>query len=295
MKILIVSGFLGAGKTTFIKHLAKVLDRKFVIMENEYGNLNLDKVDLERSSLEIWEMTEGCICCSIEGDFAASVLTVANALDPDILIVEPTGVGQLSAILKNLKRIEYERIRLLEPITLVDCNTFEESMKEYGDFYSDQIKNAGKVFITKQEDANVNSLYQELMEIKGDERVYKDHYSEFDKEFYEKLLNTYWNDGIREHSMEDIPDFTTISFENFEFKDKDEILSMSNMILRGNFGKIYRAKGYIPVGDETIKYDLVDKKLDVVYSDVKKSAMVFIGQNLDKESLKILFETYKTE
>lgn len=240
-------------------------------------------------------MTEGCICCSIEGDFAASVLTVANALDPDILIVEPTGVGQLSAILKNLKRIEYERIRLLEPITLVDCNTFEESMKEYGDFYSDQIKNAGKVFITKQEDANVNSLYQELMEIKGDERVYKDHYSEFDKEFYEKLLNTYWNDGIREHSMEDIPDFTTISFENFEFKDKDEILSMSNMILRGNFGKIYRAKGYIPVGDETIKYDLVDKKLDVVYSDVKKSAMVFIGQNLDKESLKILFETYKTE
>ena len=97
MKILIVSGFLGAGKTTFIKALAKHTGKEFAILENEYGAAGIDKdrleTELASGTVNIWEMTEGCICCSAKGDFALSVLSIANAVDPEYLVIEPTGVG----------------------------------------------------------------------------------------------------------------------------------------------------------------------------------------------------------
>ena len=105
MKILIVSGFLGAGKTTFIRRLSRNIGKRFVILENEYGAAGIDGARLGKDVAEegnIWEMTEQCICCSGKKDFASSVLTIANAVDPEYLIVEPTGVGRLSKIIENL-------------------------------------------------------------------------------------------------------------------------------------------------------------------------------------------------
>ena len=123
MKILIISGFLGAGKTTFIKEMVKRCKGEFAILENEYSSLDIDSAKLtdnaDKSKINIWEMTEGCICCSTKGDFATSVLTIANALDPEYLVVEPSGVGMLGNVIDNIKQIEYERIGLLAPITIV--------------------------------------------------------------------------------------------------------------------------------------------------------------------------------
>lgn len=122
MKILIVSGFLGAGKTTFIKEMSRKLDRDFVVMENEYGETNMDETFLQdNEKLNIWEMTEGCICCTMKADFASSVLTIANTLDPEYLIVEPTGVGMLSNVIQNIRQIEYERITLASPRDYSGC------------------------------------------------------------------------------------------------------------------------------------------------------------------------------
>ena len=124
MKILIVSGFLGAGKTTFIKRLARNVDQRFAILENEYGAAGIDGARLgqnrQGTQKNVWEMTEQCICCIGKKDFAASVLTIANVVDPEYLIVEPTGVGSLARIIENLRQIEYERIQLLSPVTIVD-------------------------------------------------------------------------------------------------------------------------------------------------------------------------------
>ena len=108
MKILVVSGFLGAGKTTFIRTLAERTKKDFAVMENEYGAVNVDGDLLEQTNdLNIWELTEGCICCSMQNDFATSILTIANTVDPEYLIVEPTGVGMLSKIIENIQKIEY--------------------------------------------------------------------------------------------------------------------------------------------------------------------------------------------
>jgi hypothetical protein len=132
---LIVSGFLGAGKTTFIKRLARNVDQRFAILENEYGAAGIDGARLgqnrQGTQKNVWEMTEQCICCIGKKDFAASVLTIANVVDPEYLIVEPTGVGSLARIIENLRQIEYERIQLLSPVTYVDGYTKETKEIQY--------------------------------------------------------------------------------------------------------------------------------------------------------------------
>ena len=109
MKILIVSGFLGAGKTTFIKRLARNVDQRFAILENEYGAAGIDGARLgqnrQGTQKNVWEMTEQCICCIGKKDFAASVLTIANVVDPEYLIVEPTGVGSLARIIDRKSHV----------------------------------------------------------------------------------------------------------------------------------------------------------------------------------------------
>ena len=108
MQVLIISGFLGAGKTTFIKELLKHTDKEIAILENELGDISVDtdtlKEDDSQEEINIWELTEGCICCSTKGNFASTILTIANAVDPEYLIVEPTGVGMLGNIIGNIKQ-----------------------------------------------------------------------------------------------------------------------------------------------------------------------------------------------
>ena len=150
MRILVVSGFLGAGKTTFIKELARRTREDFSVMENEYGQVGIDGQLLaekempesgeeDAGKLNIWELTEGCICCSMKSDFASSILTIANTIDPEYLIVEPTGVGMLSNVMNNIRLIQYERISLLSPITILDSNSFDRYCQEFPDIYRDQI------------------------------------------------------------------------------------------------------------------------------------------------------------
>ena len=155
MKILIVSGFLGAGKTTFIKRLARNVDQRFAILENEYGAAGIDGARLgqnrQGTQKNVWEMTEQCICCIGKKDFAASVLTIANVVDPEYLIVEPTGVGSLARIIENLRQIEYERIQLLSPVTIVDVYSYRRYMAEYPELYQDQIRSADTIIVSKTE------------------------------------------------------------------------------------------------------------------------------------------------
>ena len=140
MKILIISGFLGAGKTTFIKELAKRTKKEIAIFENEYGTSGVDGDILkEATKVNIWELTEGCICCSVKGDFAASVLTIANTVNPEYLVIEPTGVAMLSNLITNLKQIEYEHIKLMAPISIVDALSLERYKNEFPEIYKQRL------------------------------------------------------------------------------------------------------------------------------------------------------------
>ena len=158
MNIFVISGFLGAGKTTFIKTLSEKTGKEFAVMENEYGETGIDGALLKQDRLKVWELTEGCICCSLKSDFASSILTIANTLNPEYLIVEPTGVGLLSAVLHNIGKIEYNRIRLLEPVTVVDVHCVDHYLKEFMDIYTDQLKNTQRILLSKIENISAEDL-----------------------------------------------------------------------------------------------------------------------------------------
>ena len=192
MKVLIISGFLGAGKTTFIKAMSNILNRDFVILENEYASLNIDEDILkEESGLSVWELTEKCICCTGKTDFALNILTIANSIAPEYLIVEPTGVGYLSNVINNISQIEYEQIEMLAPITIIDPNKFFEHMREYQELLTDQIKCADTIILSKCDksvDVDIEAVVSKVKAINSDANIISKHYSSLPHASWEKFL-----------------------------------------------------------------------------------------------------------
>ena len=170
-------------------------------MENEYGAVNVDGDLLEQTNdLNIWELTEGCICCSMQNDFATSILTIANTVDPEYLIVEPTGVGMLSKIIENIQKIEYERITLLEPLTILDGTMYDRCMFEFSEICEDQIQSAGRILVSKMEYAAENercSLKQKLIALNPEAEICVSHYTEQGDDWWASLLTSYLDKEIQ--------------------------------------------------------------------------------------------------
>ena len=149
-KIDIISGFLGAGKTTLIKKIFKssLKNEKVVLIENEFGEIGIDGSFLKESGVEIKEINSGCICCSLVGDFASSMKEVIETYHPDRIIVEPSGVGKLSDIINAVKTVE-EDLELNILCTVVDGKKAKMQIRNFGEFLKDQIGFAKTIVVTK--------------------------------------------------------------------------------------------------------------------------------------------------
>lgn len=149
-KIDIFSGFLGAGKTTLIKKLLDEAynDEKVVLIENEFGEIGIDSGFLKDAGVEITEMNSGCICCSLVGDFAEALKKVLNDFAPDRILIEPSGVGKLSDVIKAVEGIESNDVVLSSFTAVVDAKKCKMYMKNFGEFYNDQIENASCVVLS---------------------------------------------------------------------------------------------------------------------------------------------------
>ena len=156
-KIDIISGFLGAGKTTFIKQLLKeaISGEKVVLIENEFGQIGIDGGFLKDAGIEIREMNSGCICCSLVGDFGRSLEEVLTKYQPDRVIIEPSGVGKLSDVMNAVKNVASEiEVMLNSPVTVVDVNKCRMYMKNFGEFFNNQIENAGTIVLSRTDVAD---------------------------------------------------------------------------------------------------------------------------------------------
>ena len=149
-KIDIFSGFLGAGKTTLIKKLIAeaYVGEKLVLIENEFGEIGIDGGFLRDAGIEITEMNSGCICCSLVGDFATALCRVLDEFHPDRIIIEPSGVGKLSDVIKAVKGINRPDAELGSYTVVVDVNKCKMYMKNFGEFYNDQIKHASSIVLS---------------------------------------------------------------------------------------------------------------------------------------------------
>ena len=295
MKILIVSGFLGAGKTTFIQSLASHTGKALAIFENEYGISGIDGDRLRNQqnagTVNIWEMTESCICGSAKGDFAASVLTIANAADPEYLVVEPTGVAMLSKIIENLKQIRYERISLLSPVTIVDIHSWTRYLQEYPGLYKDQIREAGTIIVSKTENsgfAEKEEIRKMLEKINPAAHVIMEPSSSFSPSTWMKFLETNF-DGTSEKLHLEIPQELPDSFslQDVSGNSVEELILFLHGLIRGQYGNIIRAKGQIPIGTQNLQFDMTDRRYRLTGTDtVSSGKMVFFGSKILRREIR---------
>ena len=165
VKIDIISGFLGAGKTTLIAKLLKEAfpGEQVVLIENEFGEIGIDGGFLKESGVEIREMNSGCICCSLVGDFGTSLKEVVEKYHPDRIIIEPSGVGKLSDVIKAVKDLHIENeIRLNSASTVADASKVKVYMKNFGEFFNNQIEHAGTIILSRTQNVSEAKLKTDI-------------------------------------------------------------------------------------------------------------------------------------
>ena len=160
-KIDIFSGFLGAGKTTLIKKLIKesFAGQKVVLIENEFGEIGIDGGFLKESGIQINELNAGCICCSLVGDFRTALQQVVEQYHPDRIVIEPSGVGKLSDVTRAVEGVaEHLDVQLNSFVTVADVNKVKMYMKNFGEFYDDQISHASCIILSRTQNATEEKI-----------------------------------------------------------------------------------------------------------------------------------------
>ena len=169
-KIDIISGFLGAGKTTLIKKLLSeaLKGEQVVLIENEFGEIGIDGGFLKDSGIEIREMNSGCICCSLVGDFGTSLKEVITTYHPDRIIIEPSGVGKLSDVIKAVKGVDVDcEISLNSYTTVADVNKCKMYMRNFGEFFDNQVEYAGAIIMSRTDIIDEKKAQQAMELLRG--------------------------------------------------------------------------------------------------------------------------------
>ena len=194
IKVDVISGFLGAGKTTLIKKLYGEVfkNEKVVLIENEFGEIGIDGAFLKDSGIEIKEINSGCICCSLVGDFSSSMKEVVEKFNPERIIIEPSGVGKLSDILKAIYTVDAD-LQVNVVVTVVDAGKCKMYHKNFGEFYNDQVENANVIVASKTEklsDEKIIDVASLIKRINGEALIVTTPVELLDSE---KLLKTFEN------------------------------------------------------------------------------------------------------
>ena len=301
MDILLIGGFLGAGKTSFIKAMTHATGRQFVVVENEFGNINIDSQALRSGApdMKVWELTEGCICCSMNMDFSMSVITISNTLNPDYLIVEPSGVAMPSRIIESLRKISYENIGILSPVTIVDSLNFRAHRSEYGEYFDDQLRAAGTVVLSKSEGLDKDDFTEigRELELAPGVDFPLEHYSKWPRETWLKLLKkrlpAAGTDGAATNAApEPSKPLSNIALRGVSFSSPVELFIKLDTLTSRAFGRVVRAKGYAPkvCDGEWLSFNLVDGIYDITSTaPAENGEIVIIGENLNADGLHEFF------
>ncbi len=291
MKILILSGFLGAGKTTFLQQLVKHF-KDVVILENDYAR-DVDRELLSRQNNATYSIDEGCACCVKGEELEGTILTIANSLDPEYLIIEPTGLCSLSALIKRVKKVEYERIQYLGSIAILEMGRYKKIEEEYPELYLDSIQNANYIIMSKSEEASKQDFAEAAAHFSEHTtaRVADEHYSQFGESDWQAMIKSLSPlDSIKESHYH--YHAKTLTFQNVAFDDFQQMGTCFNAIVAGRFGKILRAKGGVLIAEKPYKIDIVDAQFNIEPLGEAIENLIFIGQNLDDLAFAVMFKKH---
>ena len=315
-KIEIVSGFLGAGKTTLIKKLLKeaFAGEKLVLIENEFGEIGVDGGFLKEAGIEITEMNSGCICCSLVGDFGTALKEVLEKYSPDRVIIEPSGVGKLSDVVKAVEAVG-EIVN--SSVTVVDGQKCNMYMKNFGEFFNNQIENAGTIVISRTQKMKEDKLEKCVAQIK-------------EKNSHATIITTPWDEidgkvivNAMEHIALELPEehhhehgegcscgchghhhdhghhhhhadevFSSWGVETPRKYTEEEVQGiLKELSDNDDCGIILRAKGIVPCTDGGwLHFDRVPEEYELRHGEADYTGRIcVIGSLLNKEELAKLF------
>lgn len=308
MKIDIISGFLGAGKTTLIQKLIneELCKEKIAIIENEYGEIAIDGAILSDGEIEVKEITSGCICCSIKGDFKDSIKEVIDRYNPDRVIIEPSGVAKFSEVISSIKEAKLNNAEINMKITTVDAQNYKSYINNFGEFYKNQIAAAELIILNRTESMNpsevdeicdgikaVNSklkiITTPLNEITAKRiievaRVPKEKLG-FEMQMFKGKTNLKISNDAH-NIFENMGIETTKSFNRYKLDKLLKDLEKTDI-----YGEVLRAKGIVPIEDgKWIQFDYVPKSVDIKdFRSDYTGRICVIGKNLNKNNLRELF------
>ena len=222
-KIDIFSGFLGAGKTTLIKKLIKegYKNEQLVLIENEFGEIGIDGGFLKEAGIQINEMNSGCICCSLVGDFREALTKVLDEFHPDRIIIEPSGVGKLSDVINAVRTVASDEVQLNSFITVADASKCRVYMKNFGEFYNNQIENASTIILSRTQNMSDEKLAKAL-------ELLREHNSKA------AIVTTPWDDITGEQILSATEGKALLTVDDVHFEDECDDPECINIITRLN-------------------------------------------------------------
>jgi G3E family GTPase len=319
-KIDIISGFLGAGKTTLIKKLIddKLKDEKIAIIENEFGEVSIDVDILKELKFNIKEIKSGCICCSLTGDLKDSIKSIIDLYSPERILIEPSGVAKLSDVIKVCEDLYDDcSIKINMLVTVLDVFNAKVYIKNFGEFYKDQIKNAKTIILTRIENVSeekINETIGLIEEINPYAKIIRETLNEID---FSEVINLEKNIRIDEkdkqfknyklirknnlrnvtyvkrHNQSADSMFSTWSLETKKEFNKYTLKELFEEIAKSkDYGFILRGKGIVKLDTgKCIQFHYVPGKFAI--SDINEqeiSKMCIIGSNVNKDKLNCLFK-----
>ena len=309
-KIDIISGFLGAGKTTLIKKLIEegFKGEKLVLIENEFGEIGIDGGFLKDAGVQITEMNSGCICCSLVGDFGTALKKVITEYAPDRIIIEPSGVGKLSDVIKAVKDVAEEvEVQLDSYTTVADVSKCKIYMKNFGEFFNNQIESANTIVLSRTQTASQDKIEKAVAMI-------REHNAEA------TIITTPWDDIDGSKIKEAMQNHKSVKDALFEDEDEhehhhhhhhaDEVFTswgketphkfnedklketLDELANTEEYGIILRAKGIVPSdGTDWLYFDLVPGEYEIRKGNPDITGkLCVIGSKLAEDKLAELFE-----
>ncbi|EPS56543.1 TPA: GTP-binding protein [Clostridium botulinum] len=300
IKVNLISGFLGAGKTTLIKKvLENVKEEKIVIIENEFGEIAIDGDLIKKEGFDVFELRSGCICCMMKQDFEDSLQKVIEEYKPDRIIIEPTGISSLSQLLDILEKDNFkDKININRVITVVDSTSYLEEKDAFGEFYMDQVENAEILIVSKTQMVDKSTLKkvkESLRECNKKASIKTLAFEEFNKEYILNFLDEDSSMDIKRDSVE-VMISTEDGFESlgvktnkiFEIREINEIISK---LFTGKYGNVIRIKGFLKGEKEIIQINCTKKVHNIeTVEDSKEIKICIIGQDLRKRKIQFLFK-----
>ena len=323
VKIDIISGFLGAGKTTLIKKLLKEAfeGEQVVLIENEFGEIGIDGGFLKDAGIEIREMNSGCICCSLVGDFGASLKEVVEKYHPDRILIEPSGVGKLSDVIKAVQGVEEDvDIQLNSYTTVVDAKKCKMYMRNFGEFFDNQVQYAGAIIMSRTDIVDEKKAMQSMELLRSinekaaiittpiekldgkkilevmehpvslaDELLKEEHEHHHHHDHDDECGCGHHHDHHHHHADEVFTSWGRETIKKFTREGLEKMLE--SLSASDEYGVILRAKGMLPAEDGTwIYFDMVPEETEIREGSPEYTGrLCVIGSKLKEDKLAELF------